>query len=302
MFDYIFAKQIGLVNYFLKGFLIKIKKKNLLKNIFKFKTITNSDYFIHKWDPSGSEVYLTNCFTGWGNEYLFLDSIKKKEKGLFLDIGCHTGYFSCLFNEYFERIIGFEPSNKCIEALDLIKKKYHNFDYVTSFVGKTEEIIYANDDSSGYAFDINSENIQTKIINKIKIPKTTIDNFCEKKKIDKINGIKIDVDGIDMEVLEGAKKIIIKNRPSIIIEHYSQNLIDFFFPLNYDLYTLSSTRKTPHNLKLEKILKYDSNKWIKMICCIPKENTKKYHEKEFNGNYFLGINRKEILNYFEINF
>ena len=221
---------------------------------------------------------------------------------MFLDIGCHTGYFSCLFNEYFEKIIGFEPSKKCIPALKLIKKNYSNFDYITSFVGKVEKIIQANDDDSGYAFDINSGNIQTNIINKIKIPQVTIDNFCEKNKINKISAIKIDVDGIDMEVLQGAKKVITKHRPSIMIEHYSQNLINFFSSLNYDLYTFSSTKKKSYHLKLEKILSYEDDKWIKMICCVPKEYKKKYEEKKFLGNCFFGINKNAIIKYFNLSF
>ena len=302
MFNYVFAKQIGLINYFLKGPIIRIKKKIICNEIFKFKTITNKEYLIHKWDPSGTEVYLTNCFTDWGNEYLFLDSINKKDKGVFLDIGCHTGYFSCLFNEHFEKIIGFEPSKQCSQALTLIKNIYSNFNYVTCFVGKNEKIIHANDYDSGYAFDINSKNNQTNIINKLKIPQVTIDSFCEKNKINKINAIKIDVDGIDMEVLQGAKKIITKHRPSIMIEHYSQNLINFFSSLNYDLYTFSSTKKKSYHLKLEKILSYEDDKWIKMICCIPKDNTKKYEEKKFLGNIFFGINRNAIIKYFNLSF
>ena len=298
MFDYIFAKQIGLINYFKKGISIKIKKKTSYQDLYKFKTITKKNYFIHKWDPSGTEVYLTNCFTDWGNEYLFLDSLREKGEGVFLDIGCHTGYFSCLFNGYFKKIIGFEPSNKCISALEIIKKEYSNFDYITSFVGENEEIVKANDYSSGYAFDAKSNNDHRDVIDKIDIPKTTIDIFCEKNKISKIKGIKIDVDGIDIEVLKGARKIIIKDRPSIIIENYSQDLIDFFTTLNYDLITLSSTRETPYNIKMEKIKKYYNDKWIKMICCIPKENGKKYNEKKFIGSYFFGINKKEIFNFF----
>ena len=145
MFDYIFAKQIGLINYLKKGISIKVKKKISHQDLYRFKTITKKNYFIHKWDPSGTEVYLTNCFTDWGNEYLFLDSLREKGEGVFLDIGCHTGYFSCLFNEYFKKIIGFEPSNKCIRALDYIKKEYTNFDYITSFVGENEEIVKAFD-------------------------------------------------------------------------------------------------------------------------------------------------------------
>ena len=298
MFDYIFAKQIGLINYLKKGISIKVKKKISHQDLYRFKTITKKNYFIHKWDPSGTEVYLTNCFTDWGNEYLFLDSLREKGEGVFLDIGCHTGYFSCLFNEYFKKIIGFEPSNKCIRALDYIKKEYTNFDYITSFVGENEEIVKANDYSSGYAFNAKSNNDHKGIIDKINIPKTTIDIFCEKNKISKINGIKIDVDGIDIEVLKGARKIIIRDRPSIIIENYSQDLIDFFTSLNYDLITLSSTRETPYNIKIEKITEYYSDKWIKMICCVPKENGEKYNEKKFIGSYFFGINKKEIFNFF----
>ena len=48
MFNYVFAKQIGLINYFLKGPIIRIKKKIICNEIFKFKTITNKEYLIHK--------------------------------------------------------------------------------------------------------------------------------------------------------------------------------------------------------------------------------------------------------------
>jgi len=298
MIDYVFAKQIGLVNYFLRGLFIRIRKKLLFQDIYKFKTITKKNYFIHKWDPSGTEVYLTNCFTDWGNEYLFLDSLKKRGEGVFLDIGCHTGYFSCLFNKYFKQIIGFEPSSKCIEALDVIKKEYKNFNYITSFVGQNEEIVKANNYDSGYAFDTKTIHNHNNIINKKNIPKTTIDNFCKNNNIDKISGIKIDVDGIDIEVLKGAREIIIKDRPSIIIENYSKDLIDFFTSLDYDLITLSSKREKPYDMKIEKLIKFNDNRFIKMICCVPKENSKKYDEKIFIGNYFFGINKKEIYNFF----
>ena len=35
---------------------------------------------------------MTQCFTDWGNEYLFLD------------IGCHSGYYPTLFKNYFKKI------------------------------------------------------------------------------------------------------------------------------------------------------------------------------------------------------
>ena len=57
---------------------------------------------------------------------------------------------------------------------------------------------------------------------------------------DKIDLIKIDVEGAEVEVLKGAKKTIIKNTPTIVIESFNRkNEIDEFLnPLGY-LKTLS---------------------------------------------------------------
>ncbi len=297
----IFGKQIGFINYFYRGIIIKIFK-NFYKERISYNTSTNNRYNIYKWDLSGHEVYMTQCFSDWGNEYLFLDSIKKRDKGIFLDIGCHTGFFSVLFNNYFNKTIGFEPSKKCLEALEIIKKKFNNFEYHNCFVGKDECSIDSYDYSSGYAFSINEKNIHHKIIGKNKIKKITIDKFCENNQIKKITGIKIDVDGIDFDVLKGAEKIIKKDRPSVVIELYSKELINFFSNHNYDIFTFSSTKQKPFNLKLEKLDSFNNNKWIKMVCCIPKEYSNDYKEEIFKGNSFFGVNKKKILNYFNFTY
>tara|TARA_X000000950_G_C13870882_1_gene642832 strand:+ start:1082 stop:1987 length:906 start_codon:yes stop_codon:yes gene_type:complete len=292
-----FGKQIGFINYFYRGIIIKIFK-NYFKNSFLYNTSTNNKYYIYKWDLSGHEVFMTQCFTDWGNEYLFIDSIKKRKKGLFLDVGCHTGFFSVLFNDYFKNTIGFEPSKKCLGALENIKKKFNNFEYHNYFVGRDECIVDSYDYSSGYAFGVNEKNMHQKIISRNEIKKITIDNFCINNNIKKITGIKIDVDGVDFDVLKGAENIIKKDRPSVMIELYSKELIDFFSNHNYEMFSFSSTKQKPYNLKLEKLDKFINNKWLKMVCCIPKEYSNDYKEEFFKGNYFFGINKKKILNYF----
>ena len=85
---------------------------------------------------------MTNGFTDLGNEYFFLKTLKDRSKNIFLDIGCHTGYFACLYKNIFNKIIGFEPSSICQEALELLKSENKNFDYYKCFLGiKNEEII-----------------------------------------------------------------------------------------------------------------------------------------------------------------
>lgn len=74
----------------------------------------------------------------------------------------------------------------------------------------------------------------------------TLDGFCKSHKIKKVDLIKIDTDGHEAEVLEGAKKIILQHRPVVVFEvgkyvmiekgldisHY----LDYFESFNYKLF------------------------------------------------------------------
>ena len=131
-----------------------------------------------------------------------------------------------------------------------------------------------------------------------KIKKITLDDFVSKNGLNKITAIKIDIDGFDLQVLYGAKKIIAENRPSIMIENYSKELFNFFNDLNYDLLAIVADKKQPYNLNLEIFKNFDESKWVKMVCCIPKEFKKNYKTNFFKGNIFSGINKNKILKTF----
>ena len=46
----------------------------------------------------------------------------------------------------------------------------------------------------------------------------TLDNYCKKKNIKNISFLKIDVEGMELDVLKGSENIITKYRPDIFIE------------------------------------------------------------------------------------
>ena len=285
--DIVFCRQIGYLNFFIRGIKIKVLK-TIFKNSFTFTTVTKSKYKIYKWDSSGSEVYLTQCFTDWGNEYIFLDSIKNRDPGILLDVGCHTGYFPCLFKNFFNRIIGFEPNSKSFSVLKNVNME--NFEYYQNFVSDETKEVIAIDTEDGWSFQ---SEVNRDIVKK-KINQITLDKFCENKNLKNITGIKIDVDGIDLKALYGCKNIIKENRPSILIENYSNKLIKFFENLDYVLLSLVSSKDKSYNLELEELKNFDQNKWIKMVCCIPREFEKNYTNYIFKGNFLTGINKKEI--------
>ncbi len=289
----VFAQQIGYINYFYRGLKIKIIKKTNKEKII-YKTITGNNYNIYKWDPSATEVFVTQCFTDWGNEYLFLNSLIDRSNNIFLDIGCHTGYYPSLFKNYFKKIIGFEPSTKCINILKNLKNdKFH---YYQNFVGDKNFSAIAGDSKDGYSFY--NENSNHKQIDFKKITQITLDDFCNIQNLKNITGIKIDVDGIDLKVLKGAKEIIKSNRPSIMIENYTKELFEFFKDLNYSIISLTASKKKPYNLQLEEFKSFNSEKWTKMTCCIPNEYKRTYKKNYFKGNILFGINKKEILKTF----
>jgi len=290
----LFSQQIGIFNFFWRGIKIKVLKK--IKNKIVYRVLTKNDYNINNWDPSATEVYMTKCFTDWGNEYLFLNSIIGRNNIHFLDVGCHSGYYPTLFKNYFEKIIGFEPSKKCIDILKDLNN--NNFTYYQYFVGNKNINVTAKDSETGYSFyDQDSHHKLTKTLN---LKQITLDGFCSEKKINNITAIKIDIDGNDLQVLEGAKEIIKRNRPSIMIENYSEELFNYFKNLNYSLLSIVSTKTKPYNLFLEELLNYNKDKWIKMVCCIPREFKKNYENTLFKGNLFTGINKKKIIEYFNI--
>ena len=302
----VYYKHLGYFNALYRNLILKFYKKILRKKKIKFNTTLNTNYNIFSWDPSGSEIFVTNCFTDWGNEYFFLQTLKNRPKNIFLDIGCHTGYYACLFKKVFNRIVGFEPSNKCHQELELLKSENNNFSYHKCFLGNENKEIISEQFADGWAQvkndlsgRIDSGNRgQNSFEEKSSVHK--LDDFLKNMKMnDEISGIKIDVDGIDLDIVRGSMETIKKFRPSIIIEHYSQDLVSIMNKIDYQIFSCTSTKDKPYNITFEKLEVYDSKKWIKMTVCVPSEYVPKLsYPIKIDGNILFGINKKLILKIF----
>jgi FkbM family methyltransferase len=77
---------------------------------------------------------------------------------------------------------------------------------------------------------------------------TTIDAYCLRKGIDRINFLKIDAEGFDLQVLEGAHELLSRQAIDIFIfefasgwassKRYLWEAVEYFQPLPYTLYRL----------------------------------------------------------------
>ena len=186
---------------------------------------------------------------GSSGEKNFLNKVCKNKPQLCIDVGANIGEYSkYILENSNSRVIAFEPVPESFNKLNLLKKKFINRLYVYNIgIGEkneTKKIYYDKNNLQWANFNPELKKIDylknTKKSLKCKI--LSLDNFLIKNKklsIKKIDLIKIDTEGYELEVLIGAKKTIDKFKPKYIqIEYNWHHLFK-----NVNLYYFSKVLK-----------------------------------------------------------
>lgn len=199
-----------------------------------------SRWLLSRWVPSLVEV---ECYSRlsvlreWHNfsqYYSFRHSIPDSEKTILetlssgalagstvIDVGANIGLFTLGLADIFRQssIISFEPSPATFEVLrrhvdaspfagrvSLHCKAASSCDGTTTFV----------DDQSSSATNrllAPGESLTTESDHNVyEVPTVSIDSFCCAHNIDAVELLKVDVEGFEVQVLEGAKEMIAQNR------------------------------------------------------------------------------------------
>lgn len=188
-----------------------------------------------------------------------------------IDIGCHKG-------EILRKMIHLAPNGKHF-AFEPIPDFYNKlvaefkgnvqiFPYALSSSAKTSEFVYVRNAPAYSGLKKRKYNIENPDIELLQIQTERLDSviLCEEK----IDFIKIDVEGGEFDVLKGAEGLLKRDQPVIIFEcglgsseFYDTKPIDLYqyiLKFNYRLYTLSGFIKKKNPLSeadFEKI--YNNN-------------------------------------------
>ena len=130
------------------------------------------------------------------------------------NIGNHTVYFACIMKA--ARVLSFEPQAHCYETLR------RNIE-LNGLEKRTviHNCLVGAENGSGQMERFNSRNLGGTAFSASKsgdVKLVTLDTSVPAKDLAKLDLIKIDVEGMQIEVLKGAKNILTKRKPAIWVE------------------------------------------------------------------------------------
>lgn len=195
------------------------------------------------------------------NSFKLIKSHKANRNNLsVLDVGANFGYLSAVWAASIAQngnVTAFEPNKdlfaSILSTISSNIKFRNNFKVNNLAVGNKNEEIMLNVST----FSSNTQQMAEKN-NTYPVEMVRLDDFLRIQDRDPIDLIKIDVDGIELDILHGAKKTIKRDLPIVIVEtNGNMQIIKFFKTLNYEILDMKLSPFTEGELPLN-------------IFCIPK--------------------------------
>ena len=182
------------------------------------------------------------------------NKLEKEPSIVIFDVGANIGNYSKALSDIFNakaRIFSFEPSKKTFEIFIKATKEYKNI--IPNNLGfsdnEHDQILFTDLEGSGLAsvYQRKLEHLGINMDKTEEIKLTTIDSYCAKNKIERIHFLKLDIEGHELNALNGAKKMISDKKIDFIQFEFGGCSIDsrtyfqdFYYLLkdNYTIYRI----------------------------------------------------------------
>jgi len=184
-----------------------------------------------KWiKGSGVNSYWLGTFELY-NQQAFIDNIKKND--VVFDLGGQAGFYTLLASD----LVG--PSGKVVVFEPLPFNIYNINKHLKMNHCKNVEVVEAavmdyEGEAGFYQKGANTSDGQICEDGEIKVKTMTIDGWIKAGKLPIPNFMKIDVEGTEAEVLEGAKETLTKYHPILVLSG-TYDKIKWLSSLGYDL-------------------------------------------------------------------
>lgn len=219
---------IHILNSFIKrsGFRLLVEVRNLMAT----KTlimVNNSIYtFIDDFE------FLSKEHEKWIHDFFTCHS---RADQIFIDIGAHIGKYSVLMAKKLTngRVVAIEadPRNFLKLIRNITLNNLRNVIPLNCAVWKKEGKVklFLAKDSQGHSLKLKYDSF-------ISVPAKTLDSIVQELKLNRVDLVKVDVEGSTLDVLEGSTNTIKTFKPGFIIEVFMKDLktcIKFLSTYNY---------------------------------------------------------------------
>lgn len=227
-----------------------------------FKTDKKITYNMYKNDNVIIDFIKSGHFEGFTVTNIF--NLFKDDNYIIFDVGANIGIISHPLGYKYKKskIYAFEPSKEIYDLL--CKNIYDNTIPVNLGLGNENKKcrLKYKDDNRGSAYISENGNEQINIIK--------LDDYINNNNINKLDIIKIDVEGFELEVIKGGINSILKYNPYIIIEIWDKKMNNFLMSEEYQIlkkkgYNLFELCGHDHILEKQNINVYMTHKNITYI-------------------------------------
>jgi FkbM family methyltransferase len=145
--------------------------------------------------------------------------------GVFFDIGANIGYYSLTLANGLQKrcqVHAFEPTPATYERLrrhiewNGMAQAIEAHQLALSDTSGTANLIQRADNSGASRLGVDAQGVA--------VPVTTLDRFCDERGINRLDAIKIDVEGYEARVLRGGQSTISRLKPALIVEFWTTGL------------------------------------------------------------------------------
>lgn len=249
-FLYLFYINLKLLN----NFFLRLFKKSFLNYLYEL--IREDSYKTVHFENKKIIFFIPSLLSRWRVETLFskepetikwINTFKNNKNIIFWDIGANIGLYSlyCSIKKNKISVICFEPSpnNLVLLTRNISINKLHNIEVFPMPICSKKIAhmnFYENSLKEGSALNSYSQSIKVINLNRFKLPGFSIDYLLFNKIYGIPDYIKIDVDGIEREILIGGEKTFYNKKIKSVLVEIDKNIsnnnkfiISFFEKRNF---------------------------------------------------------------------
>lgn len=207
-----FIKEVGLLRWVWRT-AIRQYHKRVVRRDHAMRLPTGEWMTLPICDRFASEAFITQGDVDWGSEALLFSLLNRE--GVFLDVGAHIGYYTLYVLPRVLEAYSFEPNTRVRALLEKNVSGKGNVSVLPWAVGaKQGRARFTMERHSAFShLSTEDEDFGDQIV----VDVVTIDEFVRLGGLP-VEAIKIDAEGHDTEVIQGALHVLAEQQPLVLTE------------------------------------------------------------------------------------